>query len=137
MNNSILIAQELTPDMFDTSTPIQFENIEPPRESELPALPATEVRQEQYTYPQSKSDNNSFIFILLIVIVFVIKKLLKPQENINNYDDEPTEKPVNNSGSVTINKSLNNESKKKMSKLTTPNTIRKCIMSFLEITKDN
>lgn len=146
MNNGtyILIAEEQAPDMFNSNndTPVLFEDIEPQQET-LPELPATEVQQQtpQTTEPQNNTYQlavyASVIIIVLILIAFIIKRLFQTPKVIENDDYTSSDDTENTRITENINEALKKEPKSRPSKLTTSSSIKKCIMSFLEITKEN
>lgn len=143
MNNGnyILIAEEQAPDMFDTQSPVLFEDIEPQQET-LPELPVAEVPQQP---TRAEQPNNTYqlavyasvIIIVLLLIAFIIKKLFQTPKDIENDDYINSDEVENTLITENINEALKVETKNRPSKLTTPSSIKKCIMSFLEITKEN
>ena len=148
MNNSIiLIAQNSNNDMFDNKNVQGFDSLS----SEIPALPEIEPTDNKTytTTQQPKYNNEKDVFIaktlqmglwliacivIILVAAFAYKKIKNSVVN-KKYDYDISEYAQQNEQPTEYIQSPIRKSK--LSKLNTPSSIRQCILSFLEITKEN
>lgn len=131
MNNHIYIADNPTDDMFD---------IVPPSFDTGTALPPPPVKEasEMDTF-MAKSFTSFGVMAICIVVIIILALFIKKKKNtneeftisnINTNEESKQEEEI-------IETPIVQTKKRKPSKLRTPNTLNKCIKSFLENTKEN
>ena len=140
-NNIILVAENNSVDMFDSDIQV-FE-----QEAEIPELPVVKPNApETYSTAEipikkdlkesdlffAKMGQSLFWLIICIIIFLCIVKFIK-NKKLNTVEDE-TEYDSQEFQPEYIQSPIR---KNKSSKLNTPSSIHQCILSFLEITKEN
>ena len=150
MNNNIILIAENNTDMFENDIQVFEPTAEIPESStqtELPSLPETPAS----TYTASEMPKNSemqtvaqkamisfgvmalcIVFILLVAFIIKKKNIV-----ISNKDEEFKEEENTKKEEAQPEYIQSPVRKNKISKLNTPSSIHKCIISFLEITKEN
>ncbi len=132
-NNIILIAEEdggIDVDMFDTTIPPVEET-----NSEIPVLPDVElpqVQSEMQTVVQKSFISfgvTGLIIVAILIAALIIKKFkTAPAPNVEYIPELTDEQEEYIQNSV---------QKRSTSKLSTPSSVHKCILSFLDITKEH
>ena len=149
MNNNIILIAENNNDMFENDIQV----LEPPvpeenHAQELPQLPESEPAVYYGTEEPPKTEMQTLahkafisfglmaIFIVLILIfAFFYKKRKEAREEEIYEESQTTEQAKTEEAEPEYVQSP--VRKIKSSKLNTPSSIHKCIVSFLEITKEN
>ncbi len=155
-SSQIILIAENGVDMFDKN--VQLENVFPKEESvqynapvtELPELPSAQPTQFTEYVPQTQQNpvkkeagviaEKAFIsfgtMLICIALFIVIALFFKKKQTQNQQDIYTYKEPekVQNDEPEYIQSPVR---KIKTSKLNTPTSIHQCILSFLEITKEN
>ncbi len=151
MNNNIILIAENNTDMFENDVQVFEPTAEIPEASnqtELPSLP--EVPASTYTASEMPKNSEmqtvaqkamisfgvmTLCIVFILLIAFIIKKRsgIISTDNYEEYKETETAKKEETQPEYIQSPVRKN----KISKLNTPSSIHKCIISFLEITKEN